>query len=188
MAQAADQRRANLGPRAAQQNRAALVRAAREVFAERGLEAPLYEVARRAGVGQGSLYRHFPDRTSLVLAVFDENVTRLEAAAAAEDATLRSVLDAVTALAEESSAFMDAVAAGADEPRLVDLGRRVRELLVAPVAAARAAGALASDIDVEDVMLGVLMVSSALGRLPAAERAPTSARLQALLWRAWTAP
>lgn len=180
--------RVNRGRLVAEQNREALVRAARQVFADRGLDAPLYEVARRAGVGQGSLYRHFPDRTSLVLAVFDENVAHLESLATHEDATLDAVMDAVTSLAEESSAFMDAVASGADDPRLVDLGRRLREVFRAPVAAAREAGVVAPDIDVEDVMLGVLMLSSALGRLPAGERGARSARLRQLVRRGWTCP
>ena len=47
--------KANLGPSAGPANRAALIAAAREVFAEGGLMAPLNQVARRAGVGQGSL-------------------------------------------------------------------------------------------------------------------------------------
>ncbi len=55
----------------AQQNRAALVEAAREVFAERGLDAPLEQIARQAGVGIGTLYRHFPTRNDL----YDELLT-----------------------------------------------------------------------------------------------------------------
>ncbi|MFB9629003.1 TetR/AcrR family transcriptional regulator [Nonomuraea helvata] len=54
----------NRGPGAAVRNRAALIAAAREVFAAAGYDAPLSMVARVAGVGQGSLYRHFPDRVS----------------------------------------------------------------------------------------------------------------------------
>src|SRR2546421_12746615 len=44
----------------AERNRARIVAAAREVFAERGLDAPLEEVARRSGVGVATLYRRFP--------------------------------------------------------------------------------------------------------------------------------
>ena len=57
--------RANRGPAAAAENRRALIAAAREVYADGGLAAPFSAVAKRAGVGQGSLYRHFPDRTAL---------------------------------------------------------------------------------------------------------------------------
>ncbi|MFJ8403401.1 TetR/AcrR family transcriptional regulator [Streptomyces microflavus] len=99
-------RPANDGPKAAARNRAALVTAARETFAERGLEAPLSAIARRAGVGQGVLYRHFPDRVALVSAVLEENVRQIEQAADAEDATLPGLLGVLTWHLAESAAFI----------------------------------------------------------------------------------
>lgn len=54
----------------AERNRERIVAAAREVFAERGLTAPLDEVARRAGVGVATLYRRFPTRGDLISGVF----------------------------------------------------------------------------------------------------------------------
>ncbi|NCT90921.1 TetR/AcrR family transcriptional regulator [Cellulomonas sp. APG4] len=166
-------------------SRTALVRAAREVFAERGLHAPLSAVARRAGVGQGSLYRHFPERGALVLAAFTENVERLESLAAEPGATLENVLAEALELAERSSAFMDAVAA--DDPAMAELGARVRALLAGLVPAGHRDGTLAPDVDADDVLLGLLMLSSALGSLPAAERPGSAARARALVRRAWTA-
>ncbi|WP_019926984.1 TetR/AcrR family transcriptional regulator [Nocardia sp. BMG111209] len=53
-------------------NRARLLDSAREVFAEHGVDASLRDVARRAGVGIGTLYRHFPDRQSLLEALFGD--------------------------------------------------------------------------------------------------------------------
>ncbi|MFD9068694.1 TetR/AcrR family transcriptional regulator, partial [Streptomyces lasiicapitis] len=54
-------------PRAdALRNRERIVTAAREMFVEQGPEAPLDEIARRAGVGNATVYRHFPDRGELV--------------------------------------------------------------------------------------------------------------------------
>ncbi|MEU3054783.1 TetR/AcrR family transcriptional regulator [Streptomyces griseus] len=99
-------RPANDGPKAAGRNRAALVAAAREVFAEHGLEAPLSAIARRAGVGQGVLYRHFPDRTAAVTAVLEENVRQIEQAAEAENATFPKVLGVLTWHLAESAAFI----------------------------------------------------------------------------------
>ncbi|MFH9769641.1 TetR/AcrR family transcriptional regulator [Streptomyces microflavus] len=99
-------RPANGGPKAAARNRAALVTAARETFAERGLEAPLSAIARRARVGQGVLYRHFPDRAALVSAVLEENVRQIEQAADAEDATLPGLLGVLTWHLAESAAFI----------------------------------------------------------------------------------
>jgi AcrR family transcriptional regulator len=54
----------------AERNRRLLVETARAVFAERGLDAPLDEIARRAGVGNATLYRRFPVRRDLIAAVF----------------------------------------------------------------------------------------------------------------------
>ncbi|MEV3931425.1 MULTISPECIES: TetR/AcrR family transcriptional regulator [unclassified Streptomyces] len=102
-----DERRpANDGPKAAARNRAALVVAAREVFSAAGLDAPLSMIARRAGVGQGVLYRHFPDRGALATAVLEENVRQIEEATAVEGATLTDVLGVVTWHAVESAAFI----------------------------------------------------------------------------------
>ncbi|MGN9845538.1 TetR/AcrR family transcriptional regulator [Nonomuraea sp. H19] len=61
--------------RDAQRNRDALVDAARQVLAERGVDAPLEAVAKRAGVAIGTLYRHFPERGDLIDAILDEKVT-----------------------------------------------------------------------------------------------------------------
>ena len=73
-------RPSDLGPparplrRDAQRNRDAIVAAAREVFCDRGLEAPLEEIARRAGVGIATLYRRFPSRVELLDAVLADTV------------------------------------------------------------------------------------------------------------------
>ena len=61
--------KANRGPIAGPSNRRALLAAAREVYRDVGFNAPFSAVARRAGVGQGSLYRHFPDRIALGVVV-----------------------------------------------------------------------------------------------------------------------
>src|ERR1700748_3232517 len=65
----------------AQRNREAILAAARELFSERG-DVPMYEVARRAGVGQATLYRNFPDRRNLVAALLAELTERTERLAA----------------------------------------------------------------------------------------------------------
>ncbi|MGK3089860.1 TetR family transcriptional regulator [Streptomyces sp. WAC01490] len=103
---AEERRPANDGPKAAARNRAALIAAAREVYAEHGLDAPLSGIARRAGVGQGVLYRHFPDRAALADAVLEENVREVEQAAAAAGATLAGVLGVLTWHLTESAAFI----------------------------------------------------------------------------------
>src|SRR5579871_5354779 len=58
----------------ARQNRARLISAATAAFAEKGADAPLEDIAKRAGVGIGTLYRHFPSRLDLQAAVFRTQV------------------------------------------------------------------------------------------------------------------
>jgi AcrR family transcriptional regulator len=58
-------------------NRARLLAAARSVFTERGARASLNEVAKRAGVGPGTLYRHFPTLQALLVALISEDVDKL---------------------------------------------------------------------------------------------------------------
>ncbi len=66
----------------AQRNRDRIVEVAREVFREQGYDASLDEVAKRAGVGAGTLYRHFPARENLVDAIMQSWVDRVDEAAA----------------------------------------------------------------------------------------------------------
>src|SRR3954451_19560543 len=68
----------------AARNREAIVEAARAVFADQGLDAPLDEIAKRAGTGNATLYRRFPTRSDLVSAVFaDQMAAHVEAVDAA---------------------------------------------------------------------------------------------------------
>lgn len=62
--------------RAAAQNRAAIIDAARELFVHDPL-VPLNDVAKKAGVGAGTLYRHFPTREDLILAAYQNDIDRL---------------------------------------------------------------------------------------------------------------
>lgn len=66
----------------AQRNLDALLEAAREIFAEFGIAAPGQEIADRAGVGIGTMYRHFPRRSDLVAAVLTNEIDACAAAAA----------------------------------------------------------------------------------------------------------
>jgi AcrR family transcriptional regulator len=67
----------------ARRNHDRLLAAAKEVFAEHGADAPLDDVARRAGVGNATMYRHFPTRQELLVAVYSDEVTELCARAEA---------------------------------------------------------------------------------------------------------
>ncbi|MEF9903557.1 TetR/AcrR family transcriptional regulator [Streptomyces sp. P9-A2] len=160
------QRPANDGPRAAARNRAALVAAAREIYAEQGLDVPLSAIARRAGVGQGVLYRHFPDRAAVTAAVLEENVREVEQAAAAEDATFAGVLGVLTWHLKESAAFIGLLHADGSDRRsgvrahALALSRRVEHALRAHLPGDDGGGH--RPIAADDLMLAVAMVSGAV--------------------------
>ena len=165
----------------AQRNREAILAAARELFSD-GADVPMYEVARRAGVGQATLYRNFPDRRDLAAALLLEEMEHTEQLAAdhagdpdAFFVLLRSVVETIArfhALGE--LAREDACLGSALQSRR----RRLRELLKEPLRAAKAAGTVRCDLTIDDVFLVVLMVRGAIdatdgpaGRTGAASRA-----------------
>ncbi|MFC4015344.1 TetR family transcriptional regulator [Nonomuraea purpurea] len=172
-------RRPNRGPSAAAQNRAALIAAARELFATDGYDAPLTSIARAAGVGQGSLYRHFPDRVSLALAVFDDGIRALEARAAEPGMTLDDMMALMTEQAIASTAFIDMVSA--KDGRIMALRDQVAALLESGLAEARAAGRVRDHVTTEDLVTAVGMIAGLLAKIPAELRRETAERAWLLL-------
>ena len=178
------ERRENRGPSAAPANHRALIAAAREVFGEQGFDAPLSAVAKRAGVGQGSLYRHFPDRVSLALAAFDDNMGEIEELAARPGVTLQALLARITEQTIESVAFVDIVYAGADDPRLDAVTARLRLALAEPLRAARNAGTVRRSLSTSDVEVAIGMMASLVAKSPPADRERTAKACWSLLDRA----
>jgi AcrR family transcriptional regulator len=176
--------RANRGPGAARENRLAIVAAATEVFAEHGIDAPLNAVAKRAGVGQGVLYRHFPDRVSLALAAFDTNVTEIEALAADPARGLDDLFAALTRQMIDSVAFVDIVTSADRDPQLEAIRNRVRSALVGVVDQARQAGVLRPAVTVDEVMLAVGLIASLVAKVAEAQRRTTADAAWSLLDRA----
>jgi AcrR family transcriptional regulator len=160
--------KSNRGPLAGPENRAALIAAAREVFDELGMAAPLSAVARRAGVGQGSLYRHFPDRVSLALAVFEENMAEIDALAASPGSTLRDVCELVTHQTEGTGAFLELVGAEHADDRLAVFEARLRGVLESKLAADD--GLLGPSASLDDLMLAVGMIAGMATRAPRDQR------------------
>ena len=133
----------------------ALLAAARDVFTEYGADAPLDEVARRAGVGIATLYRNFPTRAQLVEQVYLAEVA--EVASAAEDAARLEPWEALTTWLRrfvEYVATKRAVATGLDrgspgyQAATEALYRAGGPLL----ARAQAAGVFRDDVDIDDVL------------------------------------
>jgi AcrR family transcriptional regulator len=165
----------------ARRNREAILSAARELFAD-SADVPMYEVARRAGVGQATLYRNFPDRRDLAAAILLEEMEHTEQLASEHagdpDAffvLIRSVVKTIARFHPVGElAREDACIGSALDTRR----RRLRELLKEPLRAAKAAGTVRCDLTIDDVFLVVLMVRGAIdsgegpsGRSAAAGRA-----------------
>ncbi|MFF8573064.1 TetR/AcrR family transcriptional regulator [Streptomyces sp. NPDC015140] len=161
--------------RDARRNRELLLEAAHEVFTEQGLDAPLDVIARRAGVGNATLYRHFPTRAALVDAVFRDSLTGTmeagERARRAPDAWagLTGYLDVVfAALAADrgSNDLMTTHLRGVDSLEAVhEHNRRTVDALLVRC---RDDGAVRADVTTEDVLFGLAALGRAVPALTAA--------------------
>lgn len=154
-------------PRAdALRNRERIVTAAREMFVEFGPEVPLDEIARRAGVGNATLYRNFPDRDALVREVVCSVMDRTGLAAEVALAETGDAFEALsrfvhTSADERISALCPMIQGTFDKhhPDLEAARRRVEELVGEVMERARDAGQLRADVGVGDLMVAVSQLS-----------------------------
>ncbi|MBL8974439.1 MAG: TetR/AcrR family transcriptional regulator [Myxococcales bacterium] len=149
--------------RDAEENRARIVAAAREVFATAGFAAPLDAIARRAGVGRATLYRNFPDRFALGAAIFEANLVALEALARELRGRADAFMTLLAAIVEqqiEGHALVPALLRGPGVRDLQALALRVMRLLAAPLRRARTAGAIRRDLTPADVLASLAMISA----------------------------
>lgn len=156
--------RANRGPSAGPGNRLAILAAARERFARDGLAVPLSAIAKDAGVGQGSLYRHFPDRLALAVAVFDENLDAVEVVVAEDSTTVADLLDLVEQQAVLAPALVDLMWQHQRDARVAPLGERVRAIAEVVVARDRAAGLVGEHVEAADVLAAISMLADLTAR------------------------
>ncbi|HEY8481687.1 MAG TPA: helix-turn-helix domain-containing protein [Spirillospora sp.] len=178
----------------ARRNRERLIAAARTAFMERGTDASLDDIAKRAGVGSGTLYRHFPTRDALLHAVLRERLERLvshagdllsetaqdtaaardsEAEARVAEAALGRWLRAYLADAATPhgtcTVIMQSLSAAGTGTALGDAAVSIRDALGGLLRRAQRAGAVRAEIEPADL----LRITSAIGA--AAERAPDPA-------------
>ncbi|QFG23402.1 TetR/AcrR family transcriptional regulator [Actinomadura sp. WMMB 499] len=151
----------------AARNRDKLLAAASAVFAERGLDAPLEEIARRAGVSIGTLYNHFPTRQSFCAALFPDRIAdldRIAAGALADPDPWRGFVtfaEGLFALQAESRALNDLLASSF--PGGADLDACGRGgALGALVERAKASGALRADFEFQDLATMVWAMSQVI--------------------------
>ncbi|WP_406280599.1 TetR family transcriptional regulator [Nocardia sp. NBC_00881] len=144
----------------ARRNRALVLAAAQRAFAEQGVSVSLAEVARRAGVGAGTVYRHFPTKSDLLEAVMQQRIDRLAKLAAdhlgARDAgaAFFAFCRAVIATTPGNQALCDIVQSDDGWPRtlLAGAGVRFHRAVAALLASAKQQGAVRADIELDDVL------------------------------------
>ncbi|MEU4240024.1 helix-turn-helix domain-containing protein [Actinoplanes sp. NPDC026619] len=159
----------------ARRNREQIIAAARTVFAERGYDVPMDEIARAARVGVGTLYRRFPDRDALIRAVATDSLTRILDEARTAEAEESSAWPALVRLLTRSAElqFSPVAVQGAD-PAIAGLRDDLLERLGRLVLAAQQEGRLRADVGVGDVAQ-----LSALILRPLSARDPEIARMSA---------
>lgn len=170
----------NRGPVAGPANRRALIAAGREVFADRGYSAPLNAVARRAGVGQGSLYRHFPDRTALAVAIFDENINQLELLAFDSRTGLADLVDSVTEQVVASAALLELIASEAHDPRVSRLRDRFEAVIGDVLQREQGSRQITAQVETDDVMIAVSMLALLLAGTGEEQRQEVARRARAI--------
>jgi AcrR family transcriptional regulator len=156
----------------ARRNNERLVTAAREVFAKCGGGASMEAIAKQAGVGVGTLYRHFPKRIDIVEAVYRTDVDEL--ICAAEDAVAHNEpwqalvvwLEAFLRYGQVKRTFLNELHEAFDKnPRLKVASReRINKAVDAVLGRAQQAGAARTDLDGSDLMqiLGPMCTSATL--------------------------
>jgi AcrR family transcriptional regulator len=159
----------------ARRNVDALLEAARTVFDTSGVDAPAKEITDLAGVGVGTLYRHFPQRSDLVKAVVESGIDAVAEAGPALAAThgpaeaLRRWIDRYTALLGTKRGLASAL--HSDDPAFAGLPdyfmQRLGPTLSALLDAAAAEGAIRGDVDAEDLLHAVAQLCAPVpGRGP----------------------
>jgi AcrR family transcriptional regulator len=150
-------------------NRQRIVAAAREALVEHGAEATLDEIARRAGVGNATIYRHFADRRELIhhvtLWVMDRVTDHAEAALAEESDAYLALCRFVHASADERvGALCPMMSQGVDKdhPEQISARDRLQAGVAALMAAARDSGRLRTDIGVGDLMVALTQLTRPL--------------------------
>jgi len=146
--------------RDAQRNRERIVSSARTLFARDGVDVSVDDITHEAGVGMGTLYRHFPTKEALIDGVledaFDDLVGLAEEAAAAEDAWAGFTGFLEHALAQHAAnrGLKDMLAThDPARERAQAMRERIRPLVERMIERAQAEGALRPDVTVEDVPL-----------------------------------
>lgn len=165
----------------AERNLRRLLDAARGAFAQRGLGVSVDEIAKRAGVGKGTVFRHFPTKEHLISAILIDRLEEAERIGVAlldhadAGAALRELMYAGAELQAQDRGFFESVtkAALADE-QLQDAKQRLLSVTAALLGRAQEQGVVRADVTAEDILM--LECASVQAAAPFQEQAPE-------LWR-----
>lgn len=152
----------------AARNRERVVEAASALFAERGMAVGVPEIAERAGVGKGTVYRSFPAKENLIAAVLEQRMAwmreRVDLAAQAPDAgaAFSELLEEMAEIQAADHALADAMAYKRQLPELAPALEAVRAALDRLVARAQEQGAIRADVTGAEVRTLLGAVSRAL--------------------------
>ncbi|MFE2427503.1 TetR/AcrR family transcriptional regulator [Streptomyces sp. NPDC059373] len=153
----------------ASRNRDRIVAAARELLVEYGAEVPLDEVARRAGVGNATVYRHFADRGELMLqvtlSVMEGIQEQADTAVAEEPDAFQALRRFVLGAAEERVGALCSMLSDAfnrAHPEVVESRDRLERTIEDILDRARRSGQLRADVAVGDLMVAITQLSRPL--------------------------
>jgi len=151
----------------AARNRQRILQAASEVFAMRGLDVTLDDIARHAGLGTGTVYRRFANREALVEALFEERITRTVALAERcllDEDPWRGLVTLIRAtcaeLSRDRGLRQAMLSSSYDHNRVAEAKARIRPLCAQLVERAQEAGVMRPEIQASDVPFIFLMVGT----------------------------
>jgi|LULQ01.1.fsa_nt_gb AcrR family transcriptional regulator len=153
------------------------------MFVERGVDAPLDHIAKAAGVGRATLYRNFPDRDSLALAVFERNVQGYEAMLADVSGPdgFERVLRVVMADVANFAAVGAAMTSKSARRDVFAVRDRVIASLLPLARMAQSLGHLREDITADDLSLIIAASAGGIAPLPPDRRQEAAERMYTLL-------
>ncbi|WP_018500538.1 TetR/AcrR family transcriptional regulator [Parafrankia discariae] len=154
----------------ARRNRDHLLAVAREAFDEAGPDASLVEIARRAGVGQGTLYRHFPTRAALLRAVLADRIETLCRRAAelsageSADHALAAWLRLFLVHARVNQGLAGAFMLEGPETSVIDCHQTITDTAAGLLARAQQIGTARQDLSPDDLIQLVVGIALATAR------------------------
>jgi AcrR family transcriptional regulator len=162
----------------AKRNRARVLEVAAQVFATEGVGVPIDEVARRAGLGIGTVYRHFPTKETLIAAIVQDKIARVveQVAELASDPdpgkAFFAALDRMVELGAHKKDLVDALAGTDLDLRSAARAAtaELRKVLGALLRRAQAAGAVRTGVTADDVLAllsGTMTAAARTGSSPA---------------------